>query len=687
MADSTRNRRLYLTDLVPPGPGVRAAGTALTAGETDSRHRLASILDIAESLDLDFEEDEEGDLRPEPDEPYPESGESRPEPGESHPGSSESPPNPDEPVSPPPGEAVPPPAFPVFPAAGEFGDAEIDILSQLTLESEPESEPARPIIGLGGIERAENWYEPPEAGGGGETVPESRDSWYEPPESGPEQLLEVFPDPRDEEAEETDGPSPEPAGPAAENLFRKSGSDPAFPREKAPAGPGGRKSTRISPGGDMFADLDLDSLWREKTARRPDRRSTRISTRRYAKLDVFGDLDIEAAWREKVGSPEPDGSSPFPRGRGKSTIILKPERERSTVRLEPAAGRLPRGKTETNWADTPILPRESLASAGISAGKRKRGSRKPEAGREKTDSPSNGLAFLDDDEETETGGGERDGTDEAETAPRPDPAPESPAAAPADEADSPGSPPPSGKNSPTAPADEPPADSKGMAASASAMKFSSEDPESRLPPAGPAAGSGPEAESEAALPGNRGTLPAAGEGPEKAESEPAEVPPGPAKPAAADPLEVLANAGEGEAAGGADPVAVSPPAEPAAAVDPLDVFANIGEMDFSGDDSLDDEMKAMLSGDGEEAAGGNENAAPAAAAAGTTGSAGEAEETEPESFPGRLVFRARRFIVRKIGACPGKILQAVAWKENWWFYCDLAAAVVASASLAVIISY
>ncbi len=132
--------------------------------------------------------------------------------------------------------------------------------------------------------------------------------------------------------------------------------------------------------------------------------------------------------------------------------------------------------------------------------------------------------------------------------------------------------------------------------------------------------------------------------------------------------------GDGEGAGGEE--------GEAAAVDPMDVFANMDDLSFDFSDDMDDEMRAMLDEDGEA----SEDAEGHA----------EAAEPSPDDIPpdgrvARLVWRLRRYARRhmpeKAVSMFDQLQGAIAWKENWWFYCDLLAAIIASASLAVIISY
>lgn len=122
-------------------------------------------------------------------------------------------------------------------------------------------------------------------------------------------------------------------------------------------------------------------------------------------------------------------------------------------------------------------------------------------------------------------------------------------------------------------------------------------------------------------------------------------------------------------------------AEEAVALNPEDVFSSFDDMDFE-DDGLDDEMKAMLddgdepeaeAGDGAETSAIGEEALPAA---------------PPADLAGKAAYYAKKIVFRIIPAGFVKKLGAMlAWRENWWFYFDLLAAIIASASLAIIISY
>jgi hypothetical protein len=123
--------------------------------------------------------------------------------------------------------------------------------------------------------------------------------------------------------------------------------------------------------------------------------------------------------------------------------------------------------------------------------------------------------------------------------------------------------------------------------------------------------------------------------------------------------------------------------ESGAAVDPLDVFANLDSMGGEDADGLDGEMRAMLA---EDAAAGAGDDAPGAEAEGPL-----QEPPIPAGWRGVAHVAKRR-----AGGVVGKILPVgfarralatLAFRENWRFYCDLIAALIATASLAVIISY
>ncbi|MDR2390512.1 MAG: hypothetical protein LBE84_02370, partial [Planctomycetota bacterium] len=64
-----------------------------------------------------------------------------------------------------------------------------------------------------------------------------------------------------------------------------------------------------------------------------------------------------------------------------------------------------------------------------------------------------------------------------------------------------------------------------------------------------------------------------------------------------------------------------------------------------------------------------------------------AAEAAPPNLKGKLLFYVRRLWRRWPAVWLEKLRQAIAWNDLWWLYCDLAAAIVASVSLAVIFSY
>ncbi len=126
------------------------------------------------------------------------------------------------------------------------------------------------------------------------------------------------------------------------------------------------------------------------------------------------------------------------------------------------------------------------------------------------------------------------------------------------------------------------------------------------------------------------------------------------------------------------------PAEEEIAVNPMDVFANMDDFDDFEDDGLDDDMKAMLA-DGDEDGDGE-------AGEEADGEAGAAAVRPlPPGFKGKVISLLR-FLGEKVGRfLPLDKLknawQAIGFRENWRFYIDLVAALIATASVAVIVSY
>ncbi len=141
-----------------------------------------------------------------------------------------------------------------------------------------------------------------------------------------------------------------------------------------------------------------------------------------------------------------------------------------------------------------------------------------------------------------------------------------------------------------------------------------------------------------------------------------------------------------EAVGESAEEAPAEPAEEEVAVNPLDVFANMDAFSDFDDDGLDDEMKAMLA-DGEEDTEGAEGGEGAAIA-----EAGAAIAAPlPPGFKGKVISLLR-LVNKKVGRFlpidkVKTIWQAIGIRENWRFYIDLLAALIATASSAIIVSY
>lgn len=141
-----------------------------------------------------------------------------------------------------------------------------------------------------------------------------------------------------------------------------------------------------------------------------------------------------------------------------------------------------------------------------------------------------------------------------------------------------------------------------------------------------------------------------------------------------------------EGLGDADCETPAEPAEEEIAVNPLDVFANMDAFDDFDDDGLDDDMKAMLA-DGEEDVDGEPGEEGSATAEAGTAAAAPL----PAGFKGKVVSLLR-FVSEKVGRfLPlGKLKnawQAIGFRDNWRFYINLVAALIATASAAVIMSY
>ncbi len=131
--------------------------------------------------------------------------------------------------------------------------------------------------------------------------------------------------------------------------------------------------------------------------------------------------------------------------------------------------------------------------------------------------------------------------------------------------------------------------------------------------------------------------------------------------------------------------------EEAVAVNPLDVFANMDSFDDFADDTLDDDMKALLAEDAAQ----DEEAAPAAGGAGDADglfdSSAAPVESAPPTLLGKAKYYTRKTALKAVSFLPwGRVrslIEALDWRSYWWFYVDLVAALIATASLAIIVSY
>ncbi len=137
--------------------------------------------------------------------------------------------------------------------------------------------------------------------------------------------------------------------------------------------------------------------------------------------------------------------------------------------------------------------------------------------------------------------------------------------------------------------------------------------------------------------------------------------------------------GDGSGGDGEAGVSLSSGKSGGGAKDPADMFSDLDAMDFS--DDMDDEMRSMMDDeDGAEPGGGE----------------GDDLGLDMQMALAPLPKTGVRLLLSRVGKFICKYLpmryierldRMVAWRENWWFYCDLLAAIIASASLAVIISY
>ncbi len=556
--------------------------------------------------------------------------------------------------------------------------------------------PPPPPVPYGGLERVEDWYVPPED----ERVFTMPTDWYEPPEEIREN--------------------------AGADATAGAGQPPTTPEEKAKRESSRRRrtgeSTRQRPVGhdtaaglDMFSDFDLDEVWDERvkteSKKSPDTRS----------LDLFDGLDIEELWEQRSATGD-IGS--FDQAGG-----FNPEELREQYENLSAGDTLILETGQPNADDTVILPDDALRSrqtASVDTGRFTIPNNEDEAadllneldGIGEDDLPLSGASSASDDDD------DAGGNDTESAARRPgkrkprrsagddvtfgDPRRARDRSAATDDAPAPRRPrrakPNAGTGAlvdgegpdPTA-VDGPDVDygsgidddAPGQAEAAGDV-----DGEGALPPDEEFGLTTDDLLNEGFddLPGINADLSApviddsaitAMDGPRPGTEEmEAIMEHHLAREGSGtddgDPLAGLRDDGE-YADDDEDGEGQADGEEEAVAVNPMDVFANMDDMDFS--DDMDDEMRAML--DEEEGEGAAEGEGDAAAGAAET-----AAMVAPKGIIGKATFTLSRLLRRVLPAgLLERIQQMIAWRENWWFYCDLVAAIIASASLAVIISY
>lgn len=538
---------------------------------------------------------------------------------------------------------------------------------------------ARPY---GGVKRLDQWYRPPEDAGTPEAgSPERVADWFEPPERyDSHSVTRLVPHP---DAAEAGSPEMAEGAERDEKEAALPGDffDSSVRREDAPA----------TSEADIFTGVDLEKIWRDKLER-PAASSDRPGDSRS--IDMFENMDLEAAWKERLR----DVDSNRPGGERKGAE--SPESGDSTVVL--SSGALDNQETlvmPSAGLDLPDLPEpEALARPRKSERRKRRKSSSVVI----SPTPDDGvLGFLSDLDDFFPDG--------PEGAAEPEPAKKRAGGLPStlEELEI---------DDLVSGADEAAAES---AAAGSVMREAAAEPSAALADkAETAAGAmAADAEEEDYIPsddvgGGGGDAfvgvagadaPAAERVPVTADDviEQAAFGDGPAedgtveapvvddsiiasrvRSAGPDVEELLSivegvdvEKGEGVGADGGR-----------TAVDPADVFSGLDDMDFSEDgDMLDDEVKAML----EEDALGEAMLASEGGVGdgGVHGSAGAVPAPPATRFG-----KAAHFVGVLAGrAAPGRFLERlktlIAWRENWWFYCDLLAAIIASASLAVIFSY
>ncbi len=590
-------------------------------------------------------------------------------------------------------------------------DDDLDILSMLAPAEEivvAEEEWRGQRLGVrpprsrpyGGLTRLEEWYRPPEEAEGGEGDVRSIPDWYEPPKSssGEDAIAAAF---------------------ASKQKARRSGS-----------------TTRRFARADQFSTSLLEAAWEEKVRQNRKGGEGTPSATGDGERDPFSDFDVESAWEQKTrkgaGRPEKVDDTvildedPFSGG---GTTVLLPHDERldsPSRRLTPGARGIPRATTAKREArprpkpEKPPLPEEaggelrfpddegSFADRAIGAEPEGQGAKARPTSRTSRRTPPASIEELEiadliPDESGEGKAGDESDAAEGRAAGEPEELADDPElAALLKKAEE------EAKAEEAARAEkgtrrrrsiedlldggEFDSDGAGAETSVAAPVISDSDIHpARVGPGNAAAAvsrSGGEEDADS----EDGGLDAAGEG----NGPPVEAPViddsairrGGEVSLAADNAAAPSEdeePREGDAPGGDGSAAIEETAdgggEKAPVLDPMDVFSSLENMDFSGDGGLDDDMRAMLDED-KEGGEGEAAAQPAAAAAAPE------PEVMPSGFAGRLVFLAKKALGRVIPASLfSRVTAMIAWRENWWFYCDLLAAIIASASLAVIVSY
>ncbi len=608
------------------------------------------------------------------------------------------------------------------------GDEDVDILSFLSDPAEAAAAAPRdrrtrvappPAQPYGGIERVEDWFSPPE--NQYEPPPTTRD-WFEPPEAGDaDNIADLF-----------------------DTVILAGGHDTRIlEQDTRILDPdrriGGMSGTATGDTDyDIFSGLDVDATWSDRVRnQRPRPRAPEAGETQT--LDLFSDMDLESVWKSRRGrrvasdsarrfAEDADADADARSAGGdhpasKTTVLGKSALDASdTILLDSRQFFPPKPPPRDASGDAPRSPRRD---APRDAGPAAPAPRPARGGAEKADDGVDVLTQLDDLDASAyfPGAPEEDGTDHSS------PTGDFPAVPPArdyldvmDELD----------DGTVRDVQAPTVDSSDIQ-DVAALRGGPE-PEPERPAVtdgfdafaddrerGGAAVADPEEEAEAdaspASGANRAPAAAAAFGPGAAaaaddygadydlDAEEEDLllsPSGRRAFTADDAANAVDFEGDGVNAGVRPPVvgdgdidtsrkgpspgteemrAVAGEGEADVAVNPLDVFANMDDMDFS--DDVDDDMRAMMEAEEEGAVADVDGAAAA-----TDVPAGDEEAAPPAGMPGKIRFYAVRAVRR---AVPMSLLERVdrmvAWKENWWFYCDLLAAIIASASLAVIISY